>query len=30
MISFICHPCGQGDHDNCAGTAKEGGVCDCG
>lgn len=30
MISFICHECNQGNHDQCAGTSASGGVCDCG
>lgn len=29
MISFTCHECGQGRHENCAGGTNTGGNCTC-
>ncbi len=28
-LSFTCHECGQGRHENCAGGRNKGGLCDC-
>ena len=28
-VSFTCHECNQGRHENCAGGVNTGGNCDC-